>query len=156
MVIGAVAKTPRFPRQLMYVLHLHSAREDLARTPEAAFRAGARPQHALIPLAARNGAAWRRVTPWLVLILFLLWCCETHTLRSSTASLLNLQSSILTFGLLPRFPCRGSRFGGDEEIVGSFITEVAGLQKLRGFTSLHRKAILPTIASTPTFHDYVW
>ena len=54
------------------------------------------------------------------------------------------------------FPAEGLGLAGDEEIVGSFITEVAGLQKLRGFTSLHRKAILATIASALTFHAYVW
>ena len=74
-----------------------------------------------------------------------------HTLRSSTASLLKFASSILTFGLLPRFPCKGLGLAGDEEIVGLSLG-VAGLQKLRGFTSLHRKVLLPAIASTP-FHD---
>jgi hypothetical protein len=54
------------------------------------------------------------------------------------------------------FPAEGLGLAGDEEIVASFITGFAGLQKLRGFTSLHRKAILPIIASALTFHAYVW
>ena len=52
------------------------------------------------------------------------------------------------------FPAEGLGLAGGEEIIGSFITEVAGLQKLRGCTSLHRKAILPTIARALSFQDY--